>query len=392
MNLAVGKPRVEVVDALRGLAILSIMLLHNLEHFDLYYFPEYLPDWLKAVDGAVWNSLFFLFAGKSYAIFALLFGFTFYIQISNRQKEGKDFRGRFAWRLLLLLGFGAINSIFYQGDILAIYAVIGFVLIPVCHLKDKWVLMVGAILLLQPLSWINFVMAALDPVFIPQPTSTNGYFEQAAKHMSDGSFADMVVSNFTVGKMAVLGWTWEVGRVFQTAGIFMMGMLIGRRKLFVTSESSLKFWKYALPVAAATFLILYFGKNTITELLVKKSIRGMLDAILVTYTNLSFMVVLVSSFILLYQTNVFQKIASKLIPIGRMTLTNYVVQSILGATLYYGWGLGLYKYTGATFSLLIGMALVTLQILFCRWWLKSHKQGPLEGVWHRLTWIGTDKK
>lgn len=392
MNLAVGKPRVEVVDALRGLAILSIMLLHNLEHFDLYYFPEYLPDWLKAVDGVVWNSLFFLFAGKSYAIFALLFGFTFYIQISNRQKEGKDFRGRFAWRLLLLLGFGAINSIFYQGDILAIYAVIGFVLIPVCHLKDKWVLMVGAILLLQPLSWINFVMAALDPVFIPQPTSTNGYFEQAAKHMSDGSFADMVVSNFTVGKMAVLGWTWEVGRVFQTAGIFMMGMLIGRRKLFVTSESSLKFWKYALPVAAATFLILYFGKNTITELLVKKSIRGMLDAILVTYTNLSFMVVLVSSFILFYQTNVFQKIASKLIPIGRMTLTNYVVQSILGATLYYGWGLGLYKYTGATFSLLIGMALVTLQILFCRWWLKSHKQGPLEGVWHRLTWIGTDKK
>lgn len=392
MNLAVGKPRVEVVDALRGLAILSIMLLHNLEHFDLYYFPEYLPDWLKAVDGVVWSSLFFLFAGKSYAIFALLFGFTFYIQISNRQKEGKDFRGRFAWRLLLLLGFGAINSIFYQGDILAIYAVIGFVLIPVCHLKDKWVLMVGAILLLQPLSWINFVMAALDPVFIPQPTSTNGYFEQAAKHMSDGSFADMVVSNFTVGKMAVLGWTWEVGRVFQTAGIFMMGMLIGRRKLFVTSESSLKFWKYALPVAAATFLILYFGKNTITELLVKKSIRGMLDAILVTYTNLSFMVVLVSSFILLYQTNVFQKIASKLIPIGRMTLTNYVVQSILGATLYYGWGLGLYKYTGATFSLLIGMALVTLQILFCRWWLKSHKQGPLEGVWHRLTWIGTDKK
>lgn len=374
MNLAVGKPRVEVVDALRGLAILSIMLLHNLEHFDLYYFPEYLPDWLKAVDGVVWSSLFFLFAGKSYAIFALLFGFTFYIQISNRQKEGKDFRGRFAWRLLLLLGFGAINSIFYQGDILAIYAVIGFVLIPVCHLKDKWVLMVGAILLLQPLSWINFVMAALDPVFIPQPTSTNGYFEQAAKHMSDGSFADMVVSNFTVGKMAVLGWTWEVGRVFQTAGIFMMGMLIGRRKLFVTSESSLKFWKYALPVAAATFLILYFGKNTITELLVKKSIRGMLDAILVTYTNLSFMVVLVSSFILLYQTNVFQKIASKLIPIGRMTLTNYVVQSILGATLYYGWGLGLYKYTGATFSLLIGMALVTLQILFCRWWLKSHKR------------------
>jgi uncharacterized protein len=70
-----------------------------------------------------------------------------------------------------------------------------------------------------------------------------------------------------------------------------------------------------------------------------------------------------------------------------MSLTNYVMQSIVGSFIYYGFGLGLYKYTGATISLLIGITLFLLQITFCRWWMKSHTHGPLEGIWHKLTWI-----
>ena len=93
--------RFEVVDALRGFAILSIMLLHNIEHFDLYHIPETLPEWIKTMDTVIWDTMFFMFGGKSYAIFALLFGLTFHIQMSNRQKEGYDFGGRFLWRLLL---------------------------------------------------------------------------------------------------------------------------------------------------------------------------------------------------------------------------------------------------------------------------------------------------
>lgn len=88
-------PRIEVVDALRGFAIMSIMLLHNIEHFDYYFFPEFFPDWLKALDKIIWDTLFFLFGGKSYAIFALLFGFSFYIQNNNQEQKGKDFRVRF---------------------------------------------------------------------------------------------------------------------------------------------------------------------------------------------------------------------------------------------------------------------------------------------------------
>jgi len=135
-NLIQKSERLDVVDALRGFAIASILTLHNLEHFDFIYYPEMLPNWLKAMDTTVWNTMFFLFGGKSYSIFALLFGLTFYIQDSHQLAKGKDFRGRFAWRMLLLFLFSIVNSLFFQGDILTLFAVFGLILIPTCRLKD----------------------------------------------------------------------------------------------------------------------------------------------------------------------------------------------------------------------------------------------------------------
>ena len=84
-------PRIEVVDALRGFAVMAILLVHNLEHFIFPVYPTGDPGWLNILNDGVFNITFSLFAGKAYAIFALLFGFTFYIQSANQQRKGKDF-------------------------------------------------------------------------------------------------------------------------------------------------------------------------------------------------------------------------------------------------------------------------------------------------------------
>ena len=85
------KTRIEVVDALRGFAVMAIILVHNLEHFIFPVYPADSPEWLEVLDQGVLNVVFSLFAGKAYAIFALLFGFTFYIQTQNQKRQGKDF-------------------------------------------------------------------------------------------------------------------------------------------------------------------------------------------------------------------------------------------------------------------------------------------------------------
>ncbi len=74
-----------------------------------------------------------------------------------------------------------------------------------------------------------------------------------------------------------------------------------------------------------------------------------------------------------------------------MSLTNYLTQSVIGAIIYFPIGLYLAPYCGYTVSLLIGLFTFTLQVRFCKWWLSKHKQGPLEFIWHKWTWIGTKK-
>ena len=82
-----GHARVDVADVLRGLAVMGIIILHSIEHFNFYSFPDTTTqsDWLNFTDKAIWNGLFFMFGGKAYAVFALLFGFSFFIQNDNQR-------------------------------------------------------------------------------------------------------------------------------------------------------------------------------------------------------------------------------------------------------------------------------------------------------------------
>jgi len=381
-------PRLHVVDALRGFAIVSIMLLHNIEHFDFYYSPTNLPTWMPAIDKGIWDTLFFLFGGKSYAIFALLFGLTFFIQSNNQEKKGNDFRGRFAWRLLLLLGFGLINSAFYEGDILTIYALIGFSLIPVAKLSNKTVFWIAVILMLQPYEWINFIAGLQHPEIKMANPASWAYFGKAGAYIPGSSIVNTLVGNLTNGKSAVLLWTWEEGRVFQTSALFMFGMLAGRKNLFATSKENSRFWLKTLIISFIAFLPLFITKNGLPHWISSEAIRRPLVVIISTWSNLAFMLVLVSAFFIIYE-----KYSGRVLNIfssfGKMSMSNYIMQSIIGSCIYYGFGLELYKYTGSTYCLFIGIVLAILQGLFSKWWMKNHRQGPLEGIWHKLTWLNS---
>jgi uncharacterized protein len=382
-----GHDRIEIADALRGFALLSIVLLHNVEHYDFYFFPEGLPHWQKTLDSKLWDSVFFLFSGKSYAIFALLFGFSFFIQFNNQEKKGVDFRGRFIWRLFLLLILGIFNSMFYSGDILAFYAIIGLSLIPVCKWGDRAVLITVIIFMLQPWEWAELLYALYHPGYQPPGNLSEFYFGQADKYLPGSSFWELAKGNIWNGRLADITWSWENGRLFQTSAIFMLGMLLGRRRLFVSVESKLRFWRSAFFLSIILFILLFLLKQYLPPMFVTETISDNVNLITSSCSNFALASVLVSSFVLLYQIKGIKRALCLLAPFGRMSLTNYMVQSVVGSFIYYGYGLGLYKYTGASFSMLIGSAVILIQIIFSHWWLKNFGQGPLERVWHKLTWI-----
>jgi len=387
-NLLAKHKRLDVVDSLRGFALLAIVLLHNLEHYNLISIPENMPSWLMSLDEGVWNTTFFLLAGKAYATFSLLFGFSFYIQLRNERNRGGDFRLRFAWRMLILFMFSQLHALFYNGDILLLYSVVGLFMILVCNLKDKTVFIIAIICLLQPAEWIRLIYSIYDPNLVTYGNYFMKYAIEAGPAMSGSSFIELLKSNITVGQLYSNFWQVENGRLFQTFALFMFGMLLGRRDYFVKTDSSTKNWKKILLYSAVAFVPLHALRVYIPGVVENEAAKLPLGIIIPSLTNFAFMGVLVSSFTLLWFKASGYKFQRLLIPYGRMTLTNYIVQSIIGVSVYYGFGLGLYKYTGATLCILIGIVIFVIQLLFSRWWLSTHRHGPLEHIWFKLTWIG----
>ena len=72
---------------------------------------------------------------------------------------------------------------------------------------------------------------------------------------------------------------------------------------------------------------------------------------------------------------------------GRMSLTNYLLQSIIGCFIFCGYGLACYRLLGITYAVMVGCCMVIVQYLFARYWFSNHSRGPLEGLWRKLTWI-----
>lgn len=377
-----ARGRVEVVDVIRGFAITAIMLLHNIEHFDFVYRPDNLPEFIKTIDVAVFDTARFLFSGKAYAIFALLFGFTFFLQVDKQQRLGKDFSGRFAWRMFILLAFGLINSAFYLGDILMIYAVIAFFLIPVFKLSNRSLFIIATFCLLQPIALFSIVNVLIDTSI---PFIKVSYFKGIKEYLANGSFFDVLWANLTIGKKAVWLWSWEKGRFFQTYALFLLGYLAGRKEIFL--PQNYKIWKKVFLGALVVAIILYFAGEIQAEHISRKAVSKPLGELIKSWHNFSFMLCWVALINILFFKDSFRKNTRFLSYIGKMTLTNYMMQSVVGSFIYYGYGLGLYYHTGASYSLIIGIAFLIFQVYFCKWWLARHAKGPLENVWYKLTWI-----
>ena len=376
---------------MRGFAVMAILLVHSLEHFIFPVYPDAAsqPAWLNTLDAGVFSVIFTLFAGKAYAIFALLFGFTFHIQYANQESKGNDFGWRFFWRLVLLVLFATVNAAFFPaGDVLLLFSIVGLVLVLVRKWSDKAVLILAVILLLQPVEWGHYIASLVNPDYTLPDLGVGAMYAQVATYTKAGNWGEFLLGNITLGQKASLMWAVGAGRFCQTAGLFLLGLLLGRKQLFISSESSARFWINALIISAVAFAPLYqLNIELAGDGITAKTVGVVMDM----WQKFAFTIVLVSSFVLLYRKKSFKKLTANLRFYGRMSLTNYIGQSVLGALVYFPIGLYLAPYCGYTLSLIVGIVILIGQVIFSKWWLKTHKQGPFESLWHKLTWLGKSR-
>ena len=314
--------RIDVADALRGIAVAGIILYHSVEHFNI--FTQEPITYSLASDQTVADVLAWLLSGKMYGIFAMLFGLSFFIMNDNQQQKGKNFSLRFAWRMCLLFMFGIINVAFYDGDILMLYACYGLLLIPISYLPSKWV-------------WCIIALLAIQPVEL---------------------------------YCLLTGYEIDHTRFYEVSGI------INSAHEHANEGRNLQIWHNILICSAIVVIALSFVDF------------GSLESWLKPIYNFIILLMIVSAIVSAwYAFEGVRRVLHHLCIFGRMSLTNYLLQSIIGCAIFCGYGLACYHHLGITYAVMVGCGMVVCQYLFARYWFSSHPRGPLEGLWRKLTWI-----
>lgn len=371
--------RIVMVDALRGFALLGLFLVHCVERFELH--------WLDPQPGPWFDGVFAVFSGKSFAIFALLFGFSFATIMDNERARGGDFTRRFAWRLILLFAIGTVHALVYRGDILQVLAAAGLLLIPFDRVRsDRLLLALAALLFLQiPLllqAWAaarGAAWAQTDPLFM-------GNTNLAA--LAYGSFGELLAANAGPGMAGKWSFYLETGRVVEVAGLFLLGVVIQRRGWFAQAGRHAKGWAAVLVLSLALWaLARWLGPPLLPadpeaggEPMARQSLAWAVDQ----WRALGATGFQVALFVLAWH-GPFGRWLGWLAPPGKMTLTLYVGQSFVAAPLLYGFGLGLWDELSQAQLALAGIVLFAAQAALAAVWFRVWRYGPLEWLWRAAT-------
>lgn len=375
--------RISVVDSLRGFAVVGIIIIHFLEHLNFYAFPDPTP-----FEQGLWDTVFYLGASKMYAIFSLLFGLSCYIMHHNQEKKGYDFRPRFAWRMVLLFLWGLLDLVFYNGDILVTYSVLGLLLIPFVKSPDKVLWTAAIILLLQPIELVYIVLGLIDPTTMPMDLGLGHLWGELFKPCATGTMLEVAQANLMYGLQINYGWAIEHGRLTQTLLLFIIGMMLGRKRLFIDEGDNLKVWKKVCMWSVVAFAVVQPLQLVVPEQITCPAVKQSVDILLTAWRNFAMTAFYVSGITLLYYKTSARKAIDHLKYIGKMSLSDYLIQSIVGAFLFYNWGLALYHTCSHGYSFLLAIVFLVVLYFICRFWTTHFRRGPLEELWYRATWLG----
>lgn len=374
--------RICVVDSLRGFAIVGIILIHFLEHLNFYQWPDPSP-----FEQGLWDTVFYLGANKMYAIFSMLFGLSCYIQHHNQEVKGNDFRLRFAWRMLLLFLWGMLDLVFFNGDLLCTYAVLGLLLIPLIKVSDRVLLCVAALLFFQPIELYYIIVGLINPTTQPMHIDLSSYWRACYDACGEGGFLDVARVNLLGGLQINFGWAIAHGRFTQTLFLFVVGLWLGRKRLFIDEGSHMEFWRKSLQWAISLFVFIQLLLNTVSFDEMTPAVGKSLEILFTAWRNFSMTIFYVGGIVLLYYRTRARNVINHLSYIGKMSLTDYLLQSIVGGFLFYNWGLGLFQVCSHGYSFLLGILFCVALYFFCRYWTICHRRGPLEELWYRATWL-----
>ena len=388
--------RIEILDILRGFAILGILVV-NFEGygFSTFFGTDIMDRWPSFGDHLAESLIVFFATGKFNILFTFLFGLGFALQMQRAERQGQSTTRRYSRRLLGLLCIGLVHKfLLWAGDILVAYALMGFVLLLFRRAKEHTLLVCSLLLYVAALvPWeLNQIHSTIQgnsqPTIAERERASEGApalqktEQEVIRAYAHGSFRELMAVRY---EEAIRGIRLGYNSFAHVLGLFLLGLYAGKkqilenlnanRRLFsgllvwgptigISGNLALHFlyWK-GLPVWCGTLRPIMFGLGTI-------ALSAGYVAMIVKLTRVP-------------QAKFFLGALAK---VGRMALTNYVLQSVLCTFIFYSFGLRLYGQIGPMVGLELTVAIYVAEVWLSGWWLGRARYGPLEWVLRCITY------
>lgn len=383
--------RIEVVDILRGFSVLGILLVNMLS------FAGYRVSLqeMEPLNRAVVLFIKFIAQAKFYTLFSFLFGWGMAIQMRRAAQRGTRFVPLYARRLFILLLIGLVHAVLiWNGDILVTYALLGFPLLLFRKRSGRTLLVAVAVCMLIPILLstpgpAGAFCEAYDRV-------TEGYRREMVVGYQAGVYSEGNYVEATLQRLRELrhGYSQLLFWATHVFGMFLLGLYVGRRKILQNISAHLPLFRQVmwggLTLGVACNLV--FVAATASPSLVPSSCYELATRGARTVGGPALCLFYVSAIVLLVHGNArtasvrWRERLAPLAPVGRMALSNYLLQSVVCTLIFYGYGLGLYGKLGPAITLILTLAIYRVQVGLSAWWLDRYRFGPVEWVWRSLTY------
>lgn len=399
--------RILTVDILRGFAILGILLV-NMALFNqsVLNMAVNLNPPAAALDQIAGGLIKFFAEGKFYSIFSFLFGLGMALQFARAEERNARFGPFWIRRMLVLLGFGLIHAyLFWPGDILILYSVMGIALLLWRKARPRTLLICVVVFLLLPLL-INAALwgltelarmsvgkAEMARLVDEQIGAYRALASQADRIYATGSFLEVTAQR--ARDMAFMFSVWPFTAV-NVLAIMLTGLYAGKRRIFAQSRAVggadipgnlpfiRKVWLWGLIIGLiGNGIYVYFGQQANRAM---PSLVNLISLFGQTFGAPALALFYMATLALLAERPVWRGRLAPLANVGRMALTNYLLQSLIGTTLFYGYGFRLYGRIGIAGGIVLTVAIFLVQVALSTWWLGRFRFGPMEWLWRTLTY------
>ncbi|HLG13492.1 MAG TPA: DUF418 domain-containing protein [Blastocatellia bacterium] len=386
--------RIEILDVLRGLAVCGI-LIGNMQWFSGYgMMPPSVARQGPIGDQITHFLVHFFVEGKFYSIFSFLFGFGFALQIARAEERGDLKASLFKRRLFWLLVIGLLHAyLLWAGDILSVYALMGFVLVLFRKKTNgpllKWAFGLLVVpILTYVLLYILFVAFVSPEAVAKLDAAQIGFWNESVKKVSRGSYLQIITDfnlNYIVGRYASLLLEMRLPKIL---AMFLLGFYAYRRGVFNDLSGHRPFIRRVFVYGLILGLVgnFAFAAFAGAEAVLPPSPAGIVGVISYAFGVPALALFFIGLVATLWQRAAWRRLFVFLAPVGRMALTNYLLQTVICVLIFYGYGFGQFGRFGATTATLIALAIFMCQILMSALWLKYFSYGPLEWIWRQFTY------